>query len=146
LALPVPKRIQLEAARPAKGIDLSLAGTFENDDQARSFADGLAKVNKQAVEALEKWPGDKLPAETNKLLRTTLGNSKIDAKGKTVTVRSQVPAELLKALPELLIRMITLEPGPPSVPKIEKNGGQARLRLTTSPAAITCLHDTRGPV
>jgi hypothetical protein len=89
-------------------------------------------------------PKEKLPAEVNKLLRTTLESFQIDAKGKTITLRSQVPAALLKALPDLLIRTITLdEMSRPPVQKIERKGGEVRLRLTTPPAAIPCLHETR---
>jgi hypothetical protein len=142
--LPSPTRVHVEVARKDKGIDLKLAGTYDDEDKAKEFAAGLAKVNKHAIEALEKLPEEKLPAEINQLLRTTLRNFRIDAKGKTVTVHSQVPAALLKALPDLLIRTITLE-GTPGAPaeKIEKKGGQARLWLTTPPAAIPCLHETR---
>jgi hypothetical protein len=152
--LPSPTRIHPEAARSAMGIDLSLAGTYENEEQAKEFSVGLVKVNRQAIEALEKLPEEKLPAEVNKLLRTTLGTFQIDAKGKTVNLRSQVPAELIKALPDLLIRTITLEKtlgGPVKV--IEEKGAsrrpephdrdEARLWLTTFPAAIPCLHETR---
>jgi len=142
--LPTPQRVHLEATRSDKGINLSLAGTYENEDQAKEFADGLAKVNKQAVEALGKLPKEKLPAELNKLVRTTLKSFQVEAKGKTVMLRSQVPAALLKALPDLLIRWFTLgEMQGAPVQKIEKKGGEARLRLTTPAGAIPCLHEAR---
>jgi hypothetical protein len=144
--LPVPNHIHLEATRSDQAIGLSLACTYETEDRAKEFVDGLAKVNKQAIGALEKIPADKLPAETNKLLQTTLKSFRIDLNGKTATLHSQVSAELLKKLPELLIRTITLEPGPPPIRKIEKDGSQARLWLTSPPMAIPCLHDTRHAV
>jgi hypothetical protein len=144
LALPVPKRIHLEVGRSAKGVDLTLAETFENEDQAKEFTAGLAKLAKQTTEALEKLPGDKLPAETNKLLRGALGTFKADSKGKTGELRAHVPADLIKTLPDLLMRWLTLEePTRPALQKTEQKSGAARLRLTPPPAGIPCLHETR---
>jgi hypothetical protein len=122
--LPSPERVHLEVARSAKGIDLRLAATYENEEHAREFAAGLARVNKQAIEALEKLPDEKLPAKIKQLLRTTLGTFQADAAGKTVNLHSQVPVDLIKALPDLLIRTITLEATPPPrLEKTEKKGG-----------------------
>jgi hypothetical protein len=73
----------------------------------------------------------------------------VNAKGSTVTLHSQVPAGLFKALPDLLMRVYTLDDLPPPPKAVEKKeevrkpGGQARRWLTTPPAAIPCLHEPR---
>jgi hypothetical protein len=139
--LPAPTRVHLQMDRNGGGIDVKLAGSYEDEDKAKEFAAGLTKVNKQAIEALEKLPKEKLPADVNKLLQTSLTSFRIDTKGKTVTLLAQVPADLLKVLPDLLFR--TMPQGGPPVPKLEKKGGEARLWLTRPPALIPCLHETR---
>jgi hypothetical protein len=107
--LPSPTRIRLELVRTDLEVDMSLTGDYESEQQAKDFAAGLLKVNKQAIEALDKIPNNKLPAEINKLLKTALGNFRVESTGKTVALRSQAPTALIQALPELLASWLTVE-------------------------------------
>jgi len=118
----MPDRIQMDVTPGSKGVmDLRFHGKFGNATQVKVFADGIAALRKQGIEALKNPPplppGAKIPPRTFALLRTSLEGLKIDAKGDAVTGGLQVSRELISVLPMMLAGLAPVRPPEMPMPK-----------------------------
>jgi hypothetical protein len=135
----VPERIRAEVKRGSKGsLDISFSGTFGNANEAKSFADNMSMLTKQAIEALKKPPpaGADIPPKAFTLMRSTLEGLKMEPKGSAVTGGVHVSGELLELVPVMMGRWV--QPSPPMPPRaipVPAKEKQSRLRFPAGSGA-----------
>jgi hypothetical protein len=121
-----PDRMQVEIKPGAKGsVDIHFQGKFGNANAAKAFADSVATLRKQGIEALKNPPplppGAKIPPRVFELMRTALEGLKMDPKGDAVTGGMQISRELINLVPAMLGGYMTIRstevPMPQAVPK-----------------------------
>jgi hypothetical protein len=101
-----PERINVQVMRGQGGLDLSFRGKFANAAGAKAFADSMATLRKQGLEALKTPPplppGVKIPAKAFEMMRASLESLKMEPKDDVVAGGMQVPGELVNLMPLLM--------------------------------------------
>ena len=121
----VPRNLVVYLIR-SQDIALHFQGTLANAEEAKGFADSINQLVQKGLEALQNLPPEiKIKPDSLRLLSTTLGSVKMEAKALEVQADVEIPGDVLKVLDNLVTDFATsaakelptdVRPPPPPLP------------------------------
>lgn len=96
-----PKKVVAHLERSPTGMELSLHGTLDGAEDAKTFVQNASKLRKDGLDALQKLPEGAAPGINLGELRNTLNSLQLEAAGSSISLRMLVSDDALRAIPAL---------------------------------------------